>query len=611
LGVNFAVCYNTRIVKRTHNCNDLTKSAIGQKVDLLGWVHRRRDHGNLIFIDLRDRSGIVQVVFDVDHKELHKLAETLRPEFVLAVSGTVVPRSPETVNPKMKTGEIEIKAEALQILNTAKTPPFEIADSRTEVDETVRLKYRYIDLRKDKMRENLIFRHKIICAARDYLDKNGFLEIETPFLTKSTPEGARDYLVPSRVNPGKFYALPQSPQLFKQLLMVAGMEKYFQIARCFRDEDLRADRQPEFTQIDLEMSFVEVEDIIGVIEGLMKYMLDALAKDIDQFRGKHIPTLNLPFPRITWDEAMDKYGSDKPDLRFGLEIVDLTEEVRDCQFKVFAETVKNGGVVRAICAKGGATLSRNELDKLEAKAKELGAKGLAWLAIQADGLKSPITKFLKEEEINRILSKVKAETGDIVFFGADRRLKVCEVLGGIRLELARKLNLIKENEFHFCWVVDFPLFEYSETEKRYVSRHHPFTAPQGSWEDIEERFAKDPAAIKARAYDFVLNGVELGGGSIRIHKMDAQRKIFKLLGFAEEEAKRRFGFLLEALEYGAPPHGGIALGVDRLVMMLAGMNSIRDVIAFPKTQSAMCPLTGAPDVVDVKQLKELHIRNIE
>jgi aspartyl-tRNA synthetase len=597
-------------MQRSHHCNDLTKPQIGQKVELLGWVHRRRDHGGLIFIDLRDRSGIVQVVFDIDNKDLHQLAETLRPEFVLAVSGSVVPRSPETVNPKMKTGEIEVKAETLHILNTAKTPPFEIADARTEVDETVRLKYRYIDLRKDKMRENLIFRHKIICAARDYLDQNGFLEIETPFLTKSTPEGARDYLVPSRVNPGRFYALPQSPQLFKQLLMVAGMEKYFQIARCFRDEDLRADRQPEFTQIDLEMSFVDVDDVIGVIEGLMKYTLDSLEKDIDQFRGKHIPKIHLPFPRLSWDDAMDKYGTDKPDLRFGLEIVDLTEEVCNCGFKVFAETVKNGGVVRAICAKGGAKLSRNDLDKLEAKAKELGAKGLAWLAVQADGIKSPITKFFKEEEINRILTKVKAETGDIVFFGADRRLKVCEVLGEIRLELGRKLNLIQENEFHFCWVVDFPLFEYSENEKRYVSRHHPFTAPQGSWEDIEERFAKDPAAIKARAYDFVLNGVELGGGSIRIHNMDTQRKIFKLLGFSEEEARRRFGFLLEALEYGAPPHGGIALGVDRMVMMLSGMNSIRDVIAFPKTQSAMCPLTGAPDVVDPKQLKELNIKNI-
>ncbi|MBU0687210.1 MAG: aspartate--tRNA ligase [Candidatus Margulisbacteria bacterium] len=597
-------------MKRSHNCAAVTKEEIGKDVQLLGWVHRRRDHGGLIFIDLRDRSGLVQVVFDVDLKELHKLAEKIRPEYVLAVEGKVVAREKSAINPRLKTGETEVKASKLEILNTAKTPPFEIADPKVDIDETVRLKYRYIDLRKDKMRENLIFRHKVITAARDYLDKNDFLEIETPFLTKSTPEGARDYLVPSRVNPGKFYALPQSPQLFKQILMVAGMEKYFQVVRCFRDEDLRADRQPEFTQIDLEMSFVTRDDVIATIEGLMQYTLSALEKDIDQYRGKHIPKIKLPFEKRTWDDAMDTYGTDKPDTRFELHIIDLCEEVKGCKFKVFADVVKKGGVVRAICAKGGATLSRNDLDKLEEKAKSFGAKGLAWIALTPEGLKSPIVKFFSEEEVNKIISKMQAETGDIIFFGADERIKACDVLGEIRLELGRKLKLIRENEFHFCWIVDFPLFEYSETEKRYVSRHHPFTAPQGSWGDIEERFVKDPASIKAQAYDFVLNGVELGGGSIRIHNMETQKKIFKLLGFPEEEAKLRFGFLLEALEFGAPPHGGIALGLDRLVMMLAGMNSLRDVIAFPKTQSAMCPLTGAPDVVDPKQLKELHIKTI-
>lgn len=606
----WVLCYNTRVMKRSHKCNDLTKKDLKKKVKLLGWVHRRRDHGGLIFIDLRDRSGLVQVVFDVDNKELHKLAEKIRPEFVLAVEGEVEARAKDAINPRLKTGEVEVKASKLEILNAAKTPPFEIADARKPVDETVRLKYRYIDLRKDQMRENLIFRHKVVAAVREYLDKDGFLEIETPFLTKSTPEGARDYLVPSRVNPGKFYALPQSPQLFKQLLMVAGMEKYFQVVRCFRDEDLRADRQPEFTQIDLEYSFVEVEDVIASIEGLMKHVLDSLAKEKDQFQGRIIPKIKLPFPRLTWDEAMDKYGTDKPDLRFGLEIVDLSEEVKGCGFKVFAGAVEKGGVVRAINAKGGAKFSRNDLDKLEAKAKEAGAKGLAWIAVNKDGLKSPILKFFKLEEIEKITKKMKVQVGDIIFFAADNRIRVCDVLGEIRLALGHKLDLIKKDQFCFCWTVDFPLFEYSENEKRYVSRHHPFTAPQGSWDDIEERFKKEPRAMKAKAYDFVLNGVELGGGSIRIHNMETQRKVFKLLGFPEEEAKARFGFLLEALEYGAPPHGGIALGLDRLVMMLAGMNSIRDVIAFPKTQSALCPLTGAPDVVNPKQLKELHIKSI-
>ncbi|MFC1495796.1 aspartate--tRNA ligase [Candidatus Margulisiibacteriota bacterium] len=597
-------------MQRTHRNVSLRKADINKKVSLVGWVHRRRDHGGLIFIDLRDRSGLVQVVIDAENKELLRTAESIRSEFVLAVSGTVFERSPEAVNKNLPTGEIEVKAEKLEILNTAKTPPIEVADATTEPDENVRLKYRYIDLRKDKMRENLIFRHRVIKAMSDYMDDNGFLEIETPFLTKSTPEGARDFLVPSRVNKGKFYALPQSPQLFKQLLMVAGLERYYQVVRCFRDEDLRADRQPEFTQLDIEMSFVQENDIIAMIEGLMKYTLDHLAKDIDQYRGKHIPKIKLPMKRISWEEATSRYGTDKPDTRFELELVDLSDLVVNAEFKVFRTVIEKGGIVKAINAKGASRFTRNDLDKLEATAKSLGAKGLAWLVIEADGFKSPIAKFFKKEELEAIAKRMRCETGDVIFFGADKADAVNAVLSAIRLELGKKLDLIKKDEFHFLWVTDFPLFEYSETEKRWVSRHHPFTAPHGCWAELEERFIKDPRSIKAQAYDFVLNGVELGGGSVRIHQMDVQRKVFKLLGFTEEEAKRRFGFLLDALEYGAPPHGGIALGLDRLVMMLAGMSSIRDVIAFPKTQSAMCPLTGAPDIVDAKQLKEIHIRSI-
>jgi len=583
-------------LKRTHRCGELRIEDVGKKVVVMGWTHKRRDLGGVIFIDLRDISGILQVVFNSEYDaELFKKAERLRSEYVIAVIGEVVKRSPDTVNPKIATGEIEVIAKELRILNTSETPPVYIEED-SDVNEQVRLKYRYIDLRRPDMQRNLILRHKVAKIARDYYDENGFLEIETPMLTKSTPEGARDYLVPSRVHPGKFFALPQSPQLFKQLLMVSGFDRYMQITKCFRDEDLRADRQPEFTQIDLEMSFVNVDDVIEVNEGFIK-------KVFKETLGIELKT---PFPRIPYQEAMDRFGSDKPDTRFGLELVDLSDIVKDCGFKVFTDAVNKGGSVRAINAKGcGAKFSRREIDSLVEFVKIYRAKGMAWIAVEENEVKSAITKFLGDDVTKAILERMGAEPGDLICFVADKNEIVYDALGQLRLELARRLDLINNDEFNFLWVTEFPLLEYDEEEKRWVAKHHPFTSPMD--EDIE-LLTKDPSKVRAKAYDIVLNGVEIGGGSIRIHDQEIQSTMFNLLGFTKEQAWDRFGFLLEAFKYGTPPHGGLAFGLDRLVMLMAGRNSIRDVIAFPKVQNASCLMTNAPDVVEPKQLKELHIR---
>ncbi|MGE5390598.1 MAG: aspartate--tRNA ligase [Deltaproteobacteria bacterium] len=582
-------------MKRTCMATSLATADVGATVVLNGWVDTRRDHGGLIFIDLRDRSGIIQVVFSPDTaKDAFKLAEQVRSEYVVAVRGEVRLRPAETENPNLKTGKIEVYAEQMEVLNSSKTPPFYIEDD-IDVDETLRLKYRYLDLRRPEMQKNMMFRHRIIKSMRDCLDEQGFIEIETPILTSSTPEGARDYLVPSRVHPGEFFALPQSPQLFKQLLMVAGMEKYFQVARCFRDEDLRADRQPEFTQLDMEMSFIDENDIMTLVE-------DMVRRVISEATGREIPG---PFPRLSYDEAMSKYGSDKPDLRFDLPIIDLTDQLRGVEFKVFAGAIESGGVVRAINARGCASFARREIDDLGKLAIEFGAKGMAWIVVAENELKSPITKFMTEEQVSGILETLEAQPGDLLIFGADQTKVVERVLGMLRLELARRLDLVDKDQLAFSWVVDFPLLEYDDEENRWVAMHHPFTSARE--EDLAIMEEK-PGAVRARAYDLVLNGTEVGGGSIRIHRKEIQERMFKLLGHTPEDAREKFGFMLDAFEYGTPPHGGFAFGIDRLVMILAGRHSIRDVIAFPKTQSASCLLMSAPSAVSPKQLRELAIK---
>lgn len=580
---------------RTYYCGEITEQQIGERVVLKGWVQKRRDLGGLIFIDLRDRTGIVQIVFNPDvSKDALEIAENIRSEYVLHIEGTVVPREEGTINHKLKTGTIEIKAEKVVILNEAKTPPFVISNE-TDVSEDVRLKYRYLDLRRPVMFETIKLRHETTKAVRQFLDGEGFIDIETPILTKSTPEGARDYLVPSRVHPGEFYALPQSPQIFKQLLMVAGFDRYYQIARCFRDEDLRADRQPEFTQIDIETSFLTQEDIIQLTERMMSAV-------VEKVKGIKLET---PFPRMTYDEAMDRFGSDKPDTRFGMELIDVSEVVRHSSFKVFSSTVENGGMVKAINVKGhSSTYSRKDIDALTEFVGIYGAKGLAWMKVEEDGLKGPISKFFQDEIGSQLMNVLEAETGDLLLFVADKIDVVHDALGALRLKLGKELGLIDENKLNFLWVTDWPLLEYDEETKRYYAAHHPFTMPVR--EDIP-LLETDPDKVRAQAYDLVLNGYELGGGSIRIYEKDIQEKMFKVLGFTLEEAKEQFGFLLEAFEYGTPPHGGIALGLDRIVMLLAGRSNLRDTIAFPKTASASDLLTDAPSTVSETQLEELHL----
>jgi aspartyl-tRNA synthetase len=583
-------------LKRSHYCNDLGESHIGQRVTLMGWVLRRRDHGGVIFIDLRDRFGLTQIVFNPENNtQVHAKAHDLRSEWVLAVEGTVVARPEGMTNKNLKTGQIEVMIDNLRILNTSPTPPFPL-DEKVEVSENLRLKYRYLDLRRPEMANNLVMRHKACQATRNFLSANNFLEIETPVLTRSTPEGARDYLVSSRVNPGKFYALPQSPQLFKQLLMVAGMDRYYQIVRCFRDEDLRADRQPEFTQIDMELSFVDEEDIYTIAEGLIQALFkETINQDV-----------SLPFKRMTYVEAMERFGNDKPDTRFGLELVSLTEEVRECGFKVFASVVKKGGLVKSINAKGCADLSRKNIDDLTEYVAQFGAKGLAWVKMKEGGeWQSPIAKFFTDAERHTMAAALDAKAGDLLFFVADSPKVVHHALSELRLELGRMLNLIDTKTYDLLWVTDFPLLEYDEEAKRYTAVHHPFTMPN---EEDLDLLDSDPGKVRSRAYDLVLNGTEIGGGSLRIHQKAMQDRAFAALSISAEEAHDKFNFLLTALEMGAPPHAGIAFGLDRLMMILAGCDSIRDVIAFPKTQKATCPLTDAPSSVARKQLTELHLR---
>ncbi len=579
------------LTERTHFCGDLGLSDVGREVKVYGWVHRRRDHGGVIFLDLRDRTGLIQLVVDrEENPEEFIKAEKIRPEYVLEVEGLVRKRPAGTENPNLPTGEVEVKIKKLTVLSVSKTPPFEIEDD-INVEESVRLKYRYLDLRRPSMIGNLILRHRITSEIRDYLNRYQFIEVETPYLTKSTPEGARDYLVPARLNPGRFYALAQSPQLFKQILMVAGVERYYQFARCFRDEDLRRDRQPEHTQVDIEMSFVSKEDIFELVEGLMER-----AFTVSGYRIK------VPFKRLTYEEAMLRYGTDKPDLRYGLEISDLTEIFTESDFRVFRDVVALGGCVRGL--KAEASFSRSQLDEITEWAKGQGARGLVWL-VQEDEIKSPVAKFFSEIEKEELKKRLDFRRGQTVFLMAGRETEVAELMGLLRAKLADELGLIRTDEYQLIWVTDFPLFGYDEETKTYFSFHHPFTRPTIETVSLLDR---DPLKVKAEAYDLVVNGVEVAGGSLRIYQPEVQKKVFSLLGLSNEEAQRKFGFLLEAFEYGVPPHGGIAIGLDRLVMILAGRKTIRDVIAFPKTQSAYCPLTGAPDEVDDEQLKELHLK---
>ena len=582
-------------MKRSCYCGKVDESFIGKEVVVSGWVHSRRDHGGVIFIDLRDREGLVQIVFQPEKKEIFIQAERLRSEYVLCVKGLVRNRPEGTINQNMYTGKVEIVVSALEIINTSPVLPLEVNDYK-ETSEEIRLKYRYLDLRRPSFQKNFIIRHKISQTIREYLNKEGFLEIETPFLTKSTPEGARDFLVPARLSQGCFYALPQSPQIFKQILMVAGFDKYYQIARCFRDEDLRADRQLEFTQVDMEMSFIDEQDIMTIVENMLsKIFKEVLKKEI-----------TTPFLRMSYDEAMLRFGSDKPDTRFQMEIKDFTKELANCGFGVFKNVIEKGNVVRGLCITGGAKFSRSEIDGLTKFVGEFGAKGLAWMKITATGAESNIVKFFSKDEINTIINKFEAKDGDLVVFLADEVEIVAQGLGALRLKMGKQLNLIDKNKFNFLWVVDFPLFAWDKEEKRWVANHHPFTAVKE--EDIDKLTQENAGKAKARAYDVILNGVELGGGSIRIHKSDIQSKVFNLLNITEESAREKFGFLLEALTYGAPPHGGLAIGFDRLCALLVGEESIREVIAFPKTQKAICPLSNAPSEVSSKQLRELGIK---
>ena len=582
-------------LKRSHRCAEVTKADIGSTVTLMGWVQKSRNKGGIVFVDLRDRSGIMQVIFEngeID-QEVFEKAGKLRSEFVIAVVGRVEARS-GAVNPNLATGEIEVRARELRILSEAQTPPFPIEEN-SKTREEVRLKYRYLDLRRPDLQRNMILRSRVSTLVRQFLAEEGFLEIETPTLIKSTPEGARDYLVPSRVHPGSFYALPQSPQIFKQLLMCSGYDRYFQLARCYRDEDLRADRQPEFTQIDMEMSFVDVDDVIDVNERMLAFLFkEVLGVEV-----------SLPIQRMTWQEAMDRFGSDKPDIRFGMELTDVSDVVKDCDFAVFKGALENGGSVRGINAKGQGAMPRKKIDKLVEFAKGYGAKGLAYIAIGQDGtVKSSFAKFMKEEEMTALIQAMNGENGDLLLFAADKTKLVWYVLGALRLELAKQMELLDKNEFKFVWITEFPLLEWSEEENRFVAMHHPFTMPM---EEDLQYIDSDPGRVRAKAYDIVLNGNEIGGGSVRIFQDDIQEKMFEVLGFTKEEAYKRFGFLLDAFKYGVPPHAGLAYGLDRLVMLMAKEDSIRDVIAFPKVKDASCLMSEAPDVVDPKQLEELGI----